>query len=165
MGQDYMAKVTKTGAQPPAIEKATGPKRKPSAEIPTPSPTADKTTPAKRHPAEELIPALVYMGQVIYRARKEKNLTQFQLAKLAGMNSTSVFMFESGRHNMSIRYIIALAEALDLHLGDLISRNTPSYSSKLKETAEFLNETSNRIGTQLRMMERYAAELNAESEK
>ncbi len=163
MGQDYMAKVTKTGAQPPAIEKATGPKRKPSAEAP--SPTADKTTPAKRHPAEEPIPALVHMGQVIYKARKEKNLTQFQLAKLAGMNSTSVFMFESGRHNMSIRYIIALAEALDLHLGDLISRNTPSYSSKLKETAEFLNETSNRIGTQLRMMEGYAAELNAESEK
>ena len=163
-----MAKVTRTGAQAPVSEKATGPKKKLPAEIAetaTQSPTDSKTRPDKKAQDEESIPALVHMGQVIYRARKEKGLTQLQLAKLSGMNSTSVFMFESGRHNMSIKYIIALAEALDLHLGDLIPRNAPTYSSKLKETAEFLNETSQRIGNQIRMMERFAAELNVESKK
>lgn len=163
-----MAKPTKPGAQPPSVEKDNGSKRKLPAkivEILAAGPTSVKANLVKKRSEKELIPALVHMGQVIYKARKEKNITQIQLAKLAGINSTSVFMFEAGRHNMNIKNIIALATALDLHLGDLIARHTPSHSSKLREAADFLNETSGRINNQLRMMERFATELITESQK
>lgn len=163
-----MAKVIKPGAQPPSVGKDNGSTRKLPVEI-VEIPLADlrsvKANLAKKRPVKELVPALVHMGQVVYKARKEKNITQLQLAKLAGMNATSVFMFEAGRHNMNIKNIIALATALDLDLGDLVVRHSPSHSSKLKETADFLNETSGRISNQLRMMERFAAELITESEK
>lgn len=163
-----MAKVTKPGVQPPSVEKGNGSKRKLPAEtveILAADLRSAKASLVKKRRVKELVPALVHMGQVVFKARKEKDITQLQLAKLAGMNATSVFMFEAGRHNMSIKNIIALAAALDLELGDLIVRHTPGQSAKLKEAAEFLNETSGRISSQIRMMERFATEMIAESEK
>jgi transcriptional regulator with XRE-family HTH domain len=114
---------------------------------------------------QEPFPELVHMGKVIFNTRKAKGLTQHQLAAMADMNSTSVFMFESGEHNMTIKNILRLAAALGLTLNDMIIRNTPAVSLRLRETAELVEHSCARIQGQLKMLERLASELNAEAEK
>lgn len=49
-------------------------------------------------------------------ARKKKRLTQTQLAKKAGMPQSQVALIESGNHNVTIRNLTRIANALDLKI-------------------------------------------------
>lgn len=163
-----MAKSMKDAPGRSVNEKPPAEKTKPLAgptRTTTPRPSAEKATPVVKSPEHEPTPALLHMGQVVIKARKAKELTQYQLAQMANMNSTSVVMFETGRHNMTIRNITQLAAALDLELSDLIVQNTPKATAILKDAAQFLRDTSTRVATQLRMMDRLADELEIQSEK
>ena len=167
-GRDEMARSVKDASGQPVNEKPPAEKAKPLAShtrTTPPRPSAEKATPVEKHPEHDVTPALLHMGQVVLKARKARDLTQYQLAQMANMNSTSILMFESGRHNMTIRNIMLLAAALDLELGDLIVRNTPSSTTILKDAAQFLRDTSARVANQLRMMDRFADDLEVQSEK
>lgn len=60
------------------------------------------------------------LGKNIARIRKEKNLTQVELADIANMDDSSIRRIESGRNNSSIVILLRLAEALQVSLKDLI---------------------------------------------
>ena len=48
------------------------------------------------------------------KARKEKNLTQAELAQQAKINRSTLSMIESGKRNASIGTLIRLANTLDM---------------------------------------------------
>lgn len=52
----------------------------------------------------------------IAEARKRRRLTQTQLAKKAGMPQSQVALIESGSHNVTIRNLTRIANALDLQI-------------------------------------------------
>lgn len=52
-------------------------------------------------------------------ARMEKNISQIQLADMAGVTRQTIGMIESGEFNPSIKLCIAICKALDKTLDDL----------------------------------------------
>jgi transcriptional regulator with XRE-family HTH domain len=117
----------------------------------------------KAAPESDPDPVLVYIAQVVLKARKKMGLTQLQLSRKAGCNSTAVFMVETARQNMTIKSLMQLAAALDLQIGDLFPRTAPGMTAKLKELAEALSDSGGRIAIQLRTIERIVGELNEEA--
>lgn len=74
----------------------------------------------------------------IYKARKERNLTQQQLAKVASVPRTTISKIESGSQNFSIMKLNQVANAMDLAveinlipLSEMKKRIT-AYKSELK---------------------------------
>ena len=55
------------------------------------------------------------------RLRKERGLTQEQLAAKVGCSQATVFDIESGRAQPSLKLALAIAEALDSTVDDLFS--------------------------------------------
>ena len=64
-------------------------------------------------------PALAF-GNVLRAARKEAGLTQEQLAHTAGVDRTSVSLFERGINQPTIRMLFKLATALGVSPSKLI---------------------------------------------
>jgi len=126
-------------------------------------PAVQENLEPKAGPEADPDPVLVYIGQTVLKARKKMGLTQLQLSKKAGCNSTAVFMIETARQNMTIKSLMQLAAALDLQIGDLFPRTAPGMTAKLKELAEVLSDSSGRIAIQLRNIERIVGELNEEA--
>lgn len=114
-------------------------------------------------PETERDPVLVYVGEAVFKARKELGLTQLQLSKKAHCNATAVFMVESARQNMTLKSLMQIAAALNLQVGDLFPRSMPRTAAKLKEVAEVLTDTTGRIAIHLRTIDRLVAELNEEA--
>jgi transcriptional regulator with XRE-family HTH domain len=124
---------------------------------PSPNRRAARTT------LDELSPTLVYLGSAVRRARKEKNLTQLQLAKACGFNGAAIFMVEAGRQNMTIKSLMTVASKLGLEVGDLFPRTTPRTAAKLTELREVIGDAKDRIQAQLRLLERVSNELDEEA--
>ncbi|MCI8726223.1 MAG: helix-turn-helix transcriptional regulator [Hungatella sp.] len=55
------------------------------------------------------------IGQYI-RCRKEKGITQAELARRAGIPRTNVTRFESGTYNPSLEMLVRMAQALEMNL-------------------------------------------------
>ncbi len=119
---------------------------------------------AKDKEEEEALPEVLHMGRIAMEARKRKGMTQAEVAIAAGMNTTSVFMFESGRQNMTIKNIVMLARALDLELADLVPRNAPSSAADLLELAASLTATIERMEAQMRMVQAYVEQVRKYAE-
>ena len=64
---------------------------------------------------ERLRPRYELIEQIII-ARKEKNLTQSDLAKLVGTQKSNISRFESGNYNPSLDFIIKIAQCLGKEL-------------------------------------------------
>ena len=62
------------------------------------------------------------LGDNIRRLRKAKGLTQEQLAHEAGMAMRYVAGVERGEENPSLRFLIKMAEALDVEPAALLAR-------------------------------------------
>ncbi len=119
---------------------------------------------AKEKEEEEALPEVLDMGRIVAEARKRKGMTQAEVAGAAGINTTSVFMFETGRQNMTIKNIVMLARALDLELADLVPRSAPSSAADLHEIAESLAATAERMAAQMRMVQAYIEQLRKYAE-
>jgi transcriptional regulator with XRE-family HTH domain len=126
-------------------------------------PEAKRNRRASRTPLDELNPTLVHLGRVVRQARKAKDMTQMQVARICGFNSAAIFMVEAGRQNMTIKSLMAVASALGLQVGDLFPRSTPRTGEKLKEVAELLADMKSRVVTQLGLLDRLAKELREEA--
>lgn len=60
-------------------------------------------------------------GRRLRRLRKERDLSQEQLAHLAKLDRTYVSSCEAGRRNVSLRTIVRFATALDVDPAALVS--------------------------------------------
>jgi transcriptional regulator with XRE-family HTH domain len=172
-----MARGTRTTRESPVGEekKALASKSEADSVIDTP-----ETSPKERDRRGKLIsdealnPVLAFMADTVHRARKEKKLTQHQLAARCGFNSTSIFMLESGKQNMTIKSLMAVAAALDMQVGDLFPRTatTPSpaaaavvettvvkETAKLHEISEIVADVSKRMAVHLRTLDRISLDL------
>ncbi len=68
--------------------------------------------------AKELLKRI---GKKIYDRRKEKNLTQEQLADLLGMTASGFAKIERGASNISVSRIAEIAKKLETDMNDLIN--------------------------------------------
>ena len=64
-------------------------------------------------------PILLAFGQKVQELRKERNLSQEQLADLAGVHRTYIGMIERAAKNITLCNIERIAKALKLDIKDL----------------------------------------------
>lgn len=60
------------------------------------------------------------IGEVIAEAREEKNLSQRQLAKLAGINSSGLSKIEAGERDPSPKILRKISNIIDVNYSDLM---------------------------------------------
>lgn len=63
------------------------------------------------------------IGQSIRKVREEKEYSREQLARKAGIHSQLIVRWELGISHPNIRPLIAVADALDVSLDELVGRN------------------------------------------
>lgn len=66
----------------------------------------------------------------LYRIRKERKLTQAELAEQAKVSTTIISDYENARKSPSIGYALSIAEALDTSLDELCGRNSATQYRK-----------------------------------
>ena len=66
----------------------------------------------------------------IEQRRKEKNLTQQQLADLCGSKQNNISRYEKGHRTPSLRDAAALAKALDCSIDDLFKEDEEPEAEK-----------------------------------
>lgn len=79
----------------------------------------------------------VKIGGFIARRRKEKNMTQRQLAELLGISDKAVSKWETGRGMPEAGCMAALCEALEISVNELLSGEKipeEEYQEKAEET-------------------------------
>lgn len=57
--------------------------------------------------------------------RKDRGITQDELAVLTQIDSSNIRGYESGRAMMSVQTLVRIAEALNVEPGELLSKVTP----------------------------------------
>ncbi len=65
--------------------------------------------------------ALKQFGQNLQILRKEKNLSQEQLAEIVGVNRTYLSLVESGHRNPTLRFLYRVTKALKVPSEQLLS--------------------------------------------
>jgi transcriptional regulator with XRE-family HTH domain len=72
---------------------------------------------------------LVAAGIEIKRLRHSRGLSQEQLAELAGLHRNYIGLVERGERNATLKALLAVAESLDVTIGELLAgvpRRMPS---------------------------------------
>ena len=64
-------------------------------------------------------PILLAFGQRVQELRKQRNLSQEQLAELAGVHRTYIGMIERAEKNITLQNIENIANALSVKIKDL----------------------------------------------
>ena len=59
-------------------------------------------------------------GTEIREARKRAGITQVQLSEATGIDQASISRMENGRQGITLAYLIRIARALGVDLGDLV---------------------------------------------
>jgi len=60
------------------------------------------------------------VGRKIKAVRRQKGITQDQLAELAGLNRVHLYRIETGQQSVTLRTLKMIADALNVKLRDLI---------------------------------------------
>lgn len=76
---------------------------------------------AKPSPSFAGDPALVKIGEVIRRTRRERGLSQELLAVDAGVDRSYMGGIERGQHNLTVMSLLRIAKALDCKASALMS--------------------------------------------
>jgi transcriptional regulator with XRE-family HTH domain len=77
-----------------------------------------------------------YIGQMVKALRKQKNLTQLDLANLSGVGKSTIENIESGKHiNLELKTMVLLFTALDFPSIPIIS-----HASTEEERSKLINE-------------------------
>jgi transcriptional regulator with XRE-family HTH domain len=86
-----------------------------------------------KHVAMVRNPINVTFGKAVARRREELELTQAELAGLAGISRASIANIEKGRQNVLLHHIYDLADALQMpRVGDLLPSRTNAASELLE---------------------------------
>lgn len=83
---------------------------------------------ARRPVDERTQQAQEVVGRRIRKLRTDRRLSQEQLAHLCGVHRTFVGHVERGEVNPTLGTLVALADGLDVHVGDLITDVPPAPS-------------------------------------
>lgn len=158
-----MVKATKDTPEPPAGRKAADAKIAATGGKSSGGPDDTPRQRVRDKPIEDVDPTLIFMGQTINKLRKKMDWTQSELAAKSGTNGATIFLAESGKHNMTIRVIMQIAKALNVEVGDFYPRTTVQTGARLSEVAEVLTDATARIAIQLRTISRLVAELEDEA--
>lgn len=65
------------------------------------------------------------LGDAMRRVRRDRNLTQAQLARLAGVTPAAISQTELGRRGLSLDTIVRMCEALGIGVDDLLETSRP----------------------------------------
>ena len=86
------------------------------------------------------------MGKFISKLRKEKNLTQEQLAEKMGVTDKSISRWENGKTMPDLSMITILAEELNVEVSELLNgrKMTKEELEKLRDTINNVIEYSNK---------------------
>ena len=68
------------------------------------------------------------IGEFIHNRRREKHLTQDQLAELASLNRVTIAKYESGRVEPGAQALIRIAKALEISVDQLVGLDPEEYS-------------------------------------
>jgi transcriptional regulator with XRE-family HTH domain len=66
------------------------------------------------------MPQCAAVAERIKAIRKEKGISQDELAELAGLNRVHLYRLESGKQSMTLRTLKLIADALGVRVRDLI---------------------------------------------
>ncbi len=88
---------------------------------------------------------LVKTGQFLQELRKEKGLTQEQLAAEMGVTRRTVSRWETGNNAPDLDILIELSDFYDVDLREILNgeRNSESMNEEMKETVLQVAEYSN----------------------
>ncbi|MEI8165372.1 MAG: helix-turn-helix transcriptional regulator [Chloroflexales bacterium] len=76
---------------------------------------------------------LIELGSTIRELRKQRGLSQEDLADLSGLHRTYIGGIERGERNVAFINIIYLAKALDVSLSDLLASFDRAYLTQIPE--------------------------------
>ena len=81
---------------------------------------------------ENAVVNYVDLGKKIMQLRKDKKMTQKQLAELVGVSMSFMGLIERGERKASLETIVSIANALEVGLNYLLSASLNNVSSELK---------------------------------
>lgn len=85
----------------------------------------------------------MYRGELIRKYRKEKNLTQEQLAEKCNMATITIRQYENGKRTPQIEQLAVIAEKLDISVLELLEeseKNLFFQTQSINQLAEDLKE-------------------------
>lgn len=91
-----------------------------------PSQSGEAVEPTDRSEDGRIDPAYRYFSNALKAARLKRGLTQVELSVKAGVALGTVHLAETARQTPTLKSLIILAEGLDLKIGDLLPRSTPT---------------------------------------
>ena len=74
-------------------------------------------------------------GEILVKAREERGITQYRLAKLVGRNSRYISQLEHNKREPKLSTVIMLARALQMDVGDLVrevEKITPEWEDSVE---------------------------------
>ena len=94
----------------------------------------------------------IKIGAFLKTRRKEKNLTQEQLAEHMGVSGRTVSRWETGNNMPDISLLVEIAEFYDVSIPELIDgeRKSESMNQEVKETALKLSEYTESINQRIK---------------
>jgi transcriptional regulator with XRE-family HTH domain len=109
-------------------------------------------------------PLLLYMGKQVFNQRKRLGLTQLEVSERAGCTSTSVFLVEAARHNMTIKSMQMLAKALEMEVGDFFPRQSASGAAYTRELGEMISDATTAMSSRVLQLEEIARKMKGEAD-
>ena len=93
------------------------------------------------------------IGEFLKELRKEKNLTQEQLAEQLNVSNRSVSRWETGRNMPDIGLLVEIAELYDVSIPEIIDgkRRSEKMNEEVKETALKLSDYAETINQKIKM--------------
>lgn len=90
------------------------------------------------------------IAELIKKKRKEKNLTQEQLAKKLNVTEKAISRWETGRGTPDISLLIPLAKALDVNVSEILEgKEDKTINKNIEEILEYIDVSKKRKNTKL----------------
>ncbi len=87
----------------------------------------------------------IKIGKFLKGLRKEKGITQEQLAEILGISNRTISRWETGNNMPDISLLVEIAEYFDVSILEIINgeRNKEKMNEEIKEVAESLSDYAN----------------------
>lgn len=97
----------------------------------------------------------IKIGNFLRELRKEKNLTQEQLAEVFNVSARTVSRWETGSNMPDISILVEIADYYGLDIREILngerSNGLPSDSSSVKDVAEYADRDKERLAAKTRL--------------
>ena len=97
----------------------------------------------------------IKIGNFLRELRKEKNLTQEQLADVFNVSARTVSRWETGSNMPDISILVEIADYYDLDVREILngerSNALPAGSSSIKEIAEYADKDKEKLAVKTRL--------------